>query len=187
MVIAFDFDGTVATDGWPDISKAKPNRAVIDWLKKRAQMGDKLILWTCRENYGGVRFPDGPYLENAQAFCAYHLLFPDEEEAGEGRRLRDQVWPQGDRQLLPGRRIRAVRPERAPRMAVVAPLPETCRLETVQMPAKRVVYPLFTGGIDMRQKNRYIALAASSIASYFQQLVREVHVPLTSSPVLKFV
>ena len=36
------------------------------------------------------------------------------------------------------------------------------------MPAKRVVYPLFTGGIDMRQKNRYIALAASSIASYFQ-------------------
>ena len=36
------------------------------------------------------------------------------------------------------------------------------------MPAKRVVYPLFTGELDMRQKNRYIALAASSIASYFQ-------------------
>ena len=89
MVIAFDFDGTVATDGWPDISKAKPNRAVIDWLKKRAQMGDKLILWTCRENYGGVRFPDGPYLENAQAFCAYHLLFPDNTNMSVGEKEGD--------------------------------------------------------------------------------------------------
>ena len=57
MVIVFDFDGTVATDGWPDISKAKPNRAVIDWLKKRAQMGDKLILWKCRRTTAGSAIP----------------------------------------------------------------------------------------------------------------------------------
>ena len=33
MVIAFDFDWTVARGGWPDITKAKLNKVVVDWLK----------------------------------------------------------------------------------------------------------------------------------------------------------
>lgn len=77
MVIAFDFDGTVADGGWPDIWKARPNRVVIDWLKRRKAKGDQLIMWTCRENYGGVRYPDGPYLNEAIRFCNRHQLFAD--------------------------------------------------------------------------------------------------------------
>lgn len=77
MVIAFDFDGTVAIDGWPDIGNARANRVVIDWLKKRKAMGDQIILWTCRENYGGVRFPDGFYLNEAVRYCTRNELFMD--------------------------------------------------------------------------------------------------------------
>jgi hypothetical protein len=45
-VIAVDFDGTLFEDKWPEIGE--PNTALIDYLKKRQEQGDKLILWTCR-------------------------------------------------------------------------------------------------------------------------------------------
>jgi hypothetical protein len=48
MVIAFDFDGVVCEDRFPEIGE--PNALIIDWLKMQAEQGDKLILWTCREN-----------------------------------------------------------------------------------------------------------------------------------------
>ena len=58
-VIAVDFDSTIAFDAWPRITdKTTVNSAVVNWIKKRQKMGDKVILWTCRENYGGVKFPD---------------------------------------------------------------------------------------------------------------------------------
>ena len=61
-IIAVDFDSTIAFDAWPNITdKTKPNLVVIDWLKKRKSKGDKVILWTCRENFGGVNFPDHEY------------------------------------------------------------------------------------------------------------------------------
>ena len=46
-VIAVDFDGTLVGDGaWPEVGE--PNLVLIEQLKVRKAMGDKLILWTCR-------------------------------------------------------------------------------------------------------------------------------------------
>ena len=73
--IAVDFDGTICNGGWPDVNKGRPNRVVIEWLKKRQKKGDKVILWTCRENYGGKYFPDGPYKNDAVRFCTRNGLF----------------------------------------------------------------------------------------------------------------
>lgn len=75
-VIAVDFDSTIAFDSWPRITKdTKVNSAVVDWIRKRQQMGDKVILWTCRENFGGARFPDYEYKNDAMRFCTRNRLF----------------------------------------------------------------------------------------------------------------
>ena len=47
MVFAVDFDGTLSFGQWPDVGAA--NEGLIEFLKKRKKLGDKLILWTCRE------------------------------------------------------------------------------------------------------------------------------------------
>lgn len=73
--IGVDFDGTICNGGWPDITKGKPNIVLIDWLKQRQAKGDKVVLWTCRENYGGKDFPDGEYLNDAVNFCSRHGLY----------------------------------------------------------------------------------------------------------------
>ena len=49
-VIAIDFDGTIATGGYPDISKAKPLPDAIRVLKRLVEAGYELVLWTCRED-----------------------------------------------------------------------------------------------------------------------------------------
>lgn len=65
MIIAVDFDGTLCKDDFPNIGVA--NNYLIDLLKYRKEMGDKLILWTCRE---------GDYLIKAVTWCAmYGLTF----------------------------------------------------------------------------------------------------------------
>ena len=48
MVLAVDFDGTLSLGEWPAIGP--PNYGLIDLLKERKRIGDRLILWTCREN-----------------------------------------------------------------------------------------------------------------------------------------
>ena len=48
MVFAVDFDGTLSFGQWPGVGEA--NRELITFLMKRKSMGDKMILWTCREN-----------------------------------------------------------------------------------------------------------------------------------------
>ena len=58
-IIAVDFDGTLCKECWPDIGA--PNLPLVEWLKVRRVMGDKLILWTCR---------CGEMLEEAVAWCA---------------------------------------------------------------------------------------------------------------------
>lgn len=58
MIIAVDFDGTLCVDEWPDIGY--PNFTLIDYLKKRKENGDKIILWTNR---------CGEPLENAIKWC----------------------------------------------------------------------------------------------------------------------
>ena len=57
--IAVDFDGTLARKSWPVIDKDTVWNDVLDsWLKRHKARGDYVMLWTCRENYGGIRFPD---------------------------------------------------------------------------------------------------------------------------------
>jgi len=50
MIIAVDFDGTLATNNYPLIGE--PIWEVINFVKKRKEMDDTIILWTCRD---GVR------------------------------------------------------------------------------------------------------------------------------------
>ena len=57
-IIAVDFDGTLCENKWPDIGE--PNIKLIDYLKKRQEDGDKLVLWTCRT---------GEYLSDAVCWC----------------------------------------------------------------------------------------------------------------------
>lgn len=46
--IAVDFDGTLCEERWPDIGE--PNTMLIDFLIRWQEQGNKVILWTCREN-----------------------------------------------------------------------------------------------------------------------------------------
>lgn len=46
--IAVDFDGCLHSGQWPDIGKE--NRQAINELIRRKQAGDKVILWSCRED-----------------------------------------------------------------------------------------------------------------------------------------
>lgn len=69
--IAVDFDGTLVTDAFPDISKAKPNYETVlrlsdrvNQIHKNGYKDVKLILWTCRED-----LPEGNYLTDAIYYC----------------------------------------------------------------------------------------------------------------------
>ena len=78
MRIVVDFDGTLATKSWPTLDDNSVwNDVLATWLCKRRLMGDYISLWTCRENYGGVKFPDHEYLNDAVRFCTKHRFFFD--------------------------------------------------------------------------------------------------------------
>lgn len=63
-IYAVDFDGTLAIGAkWPQIGEA--NEELFQFLIKRREAGDKVILWTCRE---------GEMLEAAVKFCNSHGL-----------------------------------------------------------------------------------------------------------------
>lgn len=59
--VAVDFDGTLCADAFPEVGA--PNHAVIDYVKRLAADGSKIILYTSREN--GTR----KLLDEAVAFC----------------------------------------------------------------------------------------------------------------------
>lgn len=63
MVWAVDFDGTVSLGQYPNTGPV--NLKLVQFLKKRRIMGDKLILWTCRE---------GVSLQDAVDFCLHNDL-----------------------------------------------------------------------------------------------------------------
>lgn len=66
-IIAVDFDGTLCTNKWPEIGD--PNLPLIEYLKKQKNLGNKVILWTCRtENL----------LVDAIAWCASYGLYFNE-------------------------------------------------------------------------------------------------------------
>lgn len=65
-IIAVDFDGCLCKNAWPEIGMA--NLDVIRDLQQIQQMGNWIILWTCR---------CGKALEEAVAWCAKHGLYFD--------------------------------------------------------------------------------------------------------------
>lgn len=48
-IYAVDFDGTLNTAEYQKLGE--PNTELFQFLIKRKQYGDKIILWTCREIY----------------------------------------------------------------------------------------------------------------------------------------
>lgn len=65
-IIAFDFDGTVCENVYPNIGSARLE--VLDALKAERRNGAKLILWTCRE---------GDRLNEALDWLNFYGLTPD--------------------------------------------------------------------------------------------------------------
>ncbi len=63
MIIGVDFDGTLCYSKWPDLGE--PNRPLIAYLRTQRDLGNKLILWTCRA---------GEALERAVTWCRDHQL-----------------------------------------------------------------------------------------------------------------
>lgn len=62
MIIAVDFDGTIADHRFPDIGDDVPG--AFRWLREFASRDAKLILWTIRSDH-----KDGPTLTDAVKFC----------------------------------------------------------------------------------------------------------------------
>ena len=64
MIIAYDFDGTLVEDKYPEIGKPLMgytyNRTMIDEAILLRENGHKIILWTCR---------NGKLLDEAVNFC----------------------------------------------------------------------------------------------------------------------
>lgn len=64
-IIAVDFDGTLCENKWPLIGE--PNMGLITYLKASRTMGDRVILWSCRE---------GEQLKEAVQWCQnFGLVF----------------------------------------------------------------------------------------------------------------
>lgn len=93
LVIAIDFDGTLAMNAWPDVNcnDAKPNPVVVDWVIRHAAMGDEIILWTCRENYGGMHYPDGDYLNDAIQYCIRNGIVFNNVNRNSGETYREYI------------------------------------------------------------------------------------------------
>jgi hypothetical protein len=70
LVIAVDFDGTLCEDAWPCIGA--PKRAMIRLMIERQRMGDKIVLWTCREDES---------LDFAVQWCTSYGLYFDAANA----------------------------------------------------------------------------------------------------------
>lgn len=57
-IYAFDFDGTLCKEAFPEIGA--PNKRMIRLAKRCKRNGDRIILWTCRS---------GRHLEEAVTWC----------------------------------------------------------------------------------------------------------------------
>lgn len=65
-VALIDFDGTIVEHCFPNIGTPLPN--AFEVLREMKEAGWKLVLWTCRENYGHLIAKQ--YLKAAVDFCA---------------------------------------------------------------------------------------------------------------------
>lgn len=90
-IIAVDFDGTLCENKCPDIGR--PNKDMLNYIKKRRRNGCKIILWTCRT---------GKMLEDAVAWCkeqglefdAVNENLPEilEEFGGDSRKIFAHIY-----------------------------------------------------------------------------------------------
>lgn len=69
MIIAIDFDGTIAEHEFPEIGAAVPG--AFEWMKRWQEAGAKLILWTMRSDGRSAdgKRENGPVLTEAVEFC----------------------------------------------------------------------------------------------------------------------
>lgn len=65
-IYAIDFDGYLCKSAWPEIGE--PNLDIINHFVGLKKQGNKLILWTCREN---------EMLQKAINWCASYGLYFD--------------------------------------------------------------------------------------------------------------
>ena len=99
--IAVDFDQTIALgNSFPDLKYSTVNTMLISQLLHRQKLDDKILLWTCRENYGGKCYPDGLYIDDAIEYSKKHGLIFDSINANYG-----EVW--GECGIAYGRKIGA--------------------------------------------------------------------------------
>jgi len=66
LVIAVDFDGTIAEHRFPEIGPWVPGAK--EWLLRFQELGAKLLLWTMRSSTDG----NGDVLNQAVEFCREH-------------------------------------------------------------------------------------------------------------------
>ncbi len=66
MIIAVDFDGTIAENAWPEIGKPIPG--AIETIAALQEKGHKILLWTCRSNH---------HLDNAVDWLFNRGFVPD--------------------------------------------------------------------------------------------------------------
>lgn len=66
QIYAFDFDGTLCEDCYPDIGS--PRKSTISYARRLKEEGHRLILWTCRA---------GEHLDRAVEWCASQGLIFD--------------------------------------------------------------------------------------------------------------
>ena len=78
-IYAVDFDGTLSFGEWPNVGPA--NVELITFLKEKQNQGDKLILWTCREEEA---------LQRAVLWCEQQGLIFDAVNDKRGQRDREQ-------------------------------------------------------------------------------------------------
>ena len=65
MFIAVDFDGTLCKHNFPHIGEQEQvHRNIMNYVKGLKQQGNKIILWTCRED-----IPEGNFLTQAVEWC----------------------------------------------------------------------------------------------------------------------
>lgn len=63
QIYAVDFDGTLSLGEWPSVGPG--NSELIEYLIDRKRSGDKIILWTCRQDKA---------LEDAVDWCTHQGL-----------------------------------------------------------------------------------------------------------------
>lgn len=66
MIFAVDFDGTLVENKYPEIGEI--NYKILSFCKRRQELGDTIILWTCRT---------GSYLKDAIKYLESYGLTPN--------------------------------------------------------------------------------------------------------------